>query len=118
MRNSFFITWNREKGGKIKKLWKNPVDFSTVLYTVEYDLVIGCNLTPDPVLSGTDAIVMFKTHHLVDIKNRGKCYLMRGSGQRPAVQSGHDSVFLLQRDLSRRSSYIRTPAFQSFFNDR
>jgi hypothetical protein len=56
----------REKG--VYKLWKNPVDLPTALNPVEYDLGIGCNLTPDPVLPDTDTIIIFKTLHLVDIE--------------------------------------------------
>ena len=55
-----------EWGKGVYKLWKNPVDLSTAFYPVEYDIVIGRNLTPDPVLSGTDTIIIFKTLHLVD----------------------------------------------------
>jgi hypothetical protein len=55
-----------EKG--YTKLWKNPVDFSPALYPVEYDLVIGHEFTPDPVRSCTDAIIIIKTSHLVDIE--------------------------------------------------
>jgi len=75
--NSFTLSsrqW-REKSGDTaysvsdtsKNSGKNPVDFFPALYPVEYDLVIRRNLTPDPVLSGTDAIIILRTPHLVDI---------------------------------------------------
>ena len=53
---------------RVYKLWKNPVDLSTAFYPVKYDPAIGGNLTPDPELSGTDTIIIFKTPHFVDIK--------------------------------------------------
>lgn len=49
-------------------LRKNPVDFTSVLYPEEYDLVVGGNLTPNAVLPDTDSIIIFRTSHLVDIE--------------------------------------------------
>jgi hypothetical protein len=65
------VSWvgGGERGSReYTKSWKNPVDFSSALYPVEYDLVVGCNLTPNPVLPDTDTIIIFRTPHLVNIK--------------------------------------------------
>jgi hypothetical protein len=52
----------------IKKSGKNPVNFFPALYPVKlYRGIIG-NFTSDAILSGTNAIVLFKSFHLVDIK--------------------------------------------------
>ena len=68
-RNSIFMGyWLRKQKRGYAKLWKNLVDFTSALYPVEYDIVTGCNLTPDPVLPDTDTIIIFRTSHLVDIK--------------------------------------------------
>jgi len=68
-RNSDFIGLaEREREKRVSKLRKNPVDFSPALYPVEYDIVTGCNLTPDPVLPDTDTIIILKTSYPVDIK--------------------------------------------------
>jgi hypothetical protein len=53
---------------RVYKLWKNPIDFSTALYPIEYVPVIRYEFTPDPVLSDTDTIIILKTLHLVDIE--------------------------------------------------
>ena len=60
------------------KLRRNPVDFTSALNPVEYDLVVGGNLTPNAVLPDTDTIIILKTPHLVDIEITGKGYLMPG----------------------------------------
>ena len=60
--------WLRKRKRGYAKLWKNPVDLPTALNPVEYNPVIGCNPTPDPVLPDTDTIIIFRTAHLVDIK--------------------------------------------------
>jgi hypothetical protein len=60
------VDMEREKG--VIKLWKNPVDLPTAFYPVEYDLGIGCNFTPDPVLPDSDTIIILKPSHLVDIE--------------------------------------------------
>jgi hypothetical protein len=52
----------------VNRLWKNPVDLPTALNPVEYDLGIGCNLTPDPVLPDSDTIIILKPSHFVDIE--------------------------------------------------
>jgi hypothetical protein len=68
-RNSDFIGLaDRERENGVIKLRKNPVDFTSALYPVKYNPVIGHNLTPDPVLPDTDTIIILKTPHLVDIK--------------------------------------------------
>ena len=68
-RNSIFMGyWLRKQKRGYAKLWKNPVDLPTALYPVEYDIVTGCNLTPDPVLPDTDTMIILKTSHPVDIK--------------------------------------------------
>lgn len=68
-------------------------------------------------MSGSDAIRIVITFHLLDIKIM-KMFSVAGIDQIPAALSGNGDVWGLQRDLLRRFSYIRTPAFQSFFNDR
>jgi hypothetical protein len=65
------IAWagGSEMGGKrVYKLRKNPEDFTSALYPEKYNPVIGCNLTPDPVLPDMDTIIILKTPHLVDIE--------------------------------------------------
>jgi hypothetical protein len=67
--NSIFMGyWLRKQKRGYAKLWKNPVDLPTALDPVEYDIVIGCNLTPNPVLPDTDTIKILKPSHLVDIE--------------------------------------------------
>lgn len=55
---------------KRKKSGKHPVNFFPALYPVEYDCAVIGDLTPDAVLSGANAIVLFKSFHLRDIKIR------------------------------------------------
>ena len=60
--------WLRKQKRGYAKLWKNLVDFTSALYPVKYNPVVGHNLTPDPVLPDTDTIIILRTPHLVDIE--------------------------------------------------
>ncbi len=98
------------------KLRENPVDLFPAFYPVKCYFTVKCNLTSDPVLARYGCGMNSHTLSSYEYQNREKYFQLPGSGQRQAVQPGIDGVWVVLRDLSRRSSCIRTPAFQSFFN--
>jgi hypothetical protein len=56
---------------------KDPVNFFPALNPAKNDPIIRCYLATDPVFSGTDAIIILVSSHLVDIKIVKKVFRFR-----------------------------------------